>query len=77
MKFGDIYTNGINYWMVVYAGKPSCECCKSGGLAPSIVSVVLKDGKPDYTVGYTKTEDPRLIPPTCWLYSRMEFNKVS
>ena len=27
---GNIYTNEINYWMVVYEPLPPCKCCGAG-----------------------------------------------
>lgn len=46
-KFGDIYTNGINYWIVTFAGGVCCPQCGAGvQYQVKLTPVVFSNGKP-------------------------------
>lgn len=51
MKFGDIYTNGINFWMVTSC-REGCKCCGRGEHQELRPVVLDDDGNPSHFVGY-------------------------
>ena len=71
IRFGDIYTNGINYWMVVSVEK-GCECdCHFRARNHTLRPVVLDENKrPAYFVGNEYPGQIKDIQPRSWLYSR-------
>lgn len=81
MKFGEIYTNGINYWMVTYVSKP-LELCNN----PNHVSfysnrhelrpvVMRKNGEPSHFVGVYNGQLSD-IKPYARLVGKMVFEKT-
>lgn len=78
MKFGDIYTNGINYWMVTLVPEPPIPCNNPNHIGfystrHELRPVVLdKMGNPEYFVGRYdgQIED---IKPSAKLIGRLVF----
>jgi hypothetical protein len=68
LKFGDIITNGINYWFVcrfTETEKESCPCCQRGRHreSVSVVPIIIKDGRPLYLTEMFNETDPDTIKP--------------
>lgn len=74
IRFGDIYTNGINYWMVVAVHGNKCACsCHSYMRRHEIRPVVLdENSEPAYFVGYYEGQI-KDIKPHARLFMRAEF----
>ena len=68
LKFGDIITNGINYWFVCEAienNKEPCICCQreyqKGRVI--VIPVIVKNEKPLYLTEKFNEIDPDTIKP--------------
>lgn len=72
MKFGDVWTNDINYWMTVSSGKPPCKCCGAVGWGGSMISLLVKDGVPYAFSGYPKDMRTGDIKPYARYVGKME-----
>lgn len=67
-KLGDIYTNGINHWVVTVSYDKKCECGKVIGRHVDVNPLLMdENGKPYAIANYGRTKLNTIKPYAKWV----------